>query len=944
MQLTLTRCPHQILQVNRVRHSAIALFQGVNVETNKDRDTVLPGQNQPAEGPRVEATSNHPSMSESTSSIGTETQPQHESKRPFDQRNVSALPPLFDEIKILQERLLHLEDQAIQQWKATVEDVPPEKGGSRRKSNNHSSEDEEVLRKHIRKAPSGRRLVAQIERHAEEEAHERKDYGQGPHWADDTSTMYHVQKSGDMLGGSEYDAAYGPQGWVDTHGYPYPRFAYHEDLSLRYDIRPLPQRGVRPLTDLHPFYERPVRKGFKVRYDAPPLKLSRKLGPPTRWDESDPEEWSSDTSTRSQDFKYFRSRLRGDFEWELDRLNAQVLRYRKHKNKKKSEQLATKARRDNEKRDDELGEYTQKGEIIENLELEAKAAMKDEHGIRQLNSVGWSIFRLRRALPLQYSFVIDILVEEPKLSSDVELRGRVKTGKKDKKIHKTDANLRMTVANDTKSKDNAAQSFRQSTSWTEQNPLPERIRINSKQIMKALSSIHGSSLCPDEDESSSIVLLRPFRILDAYDKDIRRVCSTSGEGSILADSETSVPVREHAKHRPKSEIATDEEPVRQLPEASERTPAAEENESSISEEPQTVLIEHLNCLREFMDKYIARRLAFLNSVSCSKIFFSDVWHLFQPGETVISAGGKQAYRVVSLKSKRHKGSDRWAAFWNRQNERRSASPDSSDQLGDDIRADITIKCVSIHFDGKVFGPVLQMFHINKWDGEKEVTYLDVYPIRFYVSKELHKLSLTSTAKTVASVTEQDLADGMKVLRQRLIDRGRVFLDVAAVKQMYYSGLAVDTRDEIESQVMVDFEEALAHEKRRDWTPAITRLVGTDWNSKTDDANEGCTAECCWQENVHDDAYVETNNTEKFIDDMMAEIKDAPHKLPSAIIFPRTLQETKTDSNALTDEELMVMSYNVFGFVLRDRTWGENHSFLFMKNHLMASVSELTCNT
>lgn len=335
---------------------------------------------------------------------------------------------------------------------------------------------------------------------------------------------------------------------------------------------------------------------------------------------------------------------------------------------------------------------------------------------------------------------------------------------------------------------------------------------------------------------------------------------------------------------------------------------------------------HLKCLREFMDEYIAKRIAHLNSVSCSKIFFSDVWHLFQPGVTVISAEGKQAYRVVSLKSKRHKGADRWSSFWVRRNEkirgRSDRRSDSSDDRTEDTGADITIKCVFIHFDGQSFGPVLQTFHINKWDGEKEVKYLDVYPIRFHVLKHLDKRPLTSTSKVSTSVRGEDIENGVQLLRQKLIDRGRAFLDVAAMKQMYYSGLAVDTRDEIESQVMVDFEEALSHESRRHWAPMITRLVGTDWASKTDEADEGCTAECCWQENVHDDAYVETNNTERFINDMMTEIKDSPQKLPSAIIFPRSLEETKTGTNALTDDELMIMSYTVFGFVLRDRTWGK----------------------
>lgn len=838
----------------------------------------------------------------------------------------------------MQERLLFLENQATQQWKATVEDAPPEDSSSDQKSKGSNSDDDEALRKHIRKAPSGKRRVETIEQHAEEGADERKDYGQGPNKAtrgDATSTMYHVRQSGDIFRGTEFDAITGNKGWVDTYGQTFPGFSYSEEFELRQREKPLPHRGVRPPTAMHPFYQAPLRKAMRrppfraneyQKFDLQPLKLSRKLGPPTRWDDSDLEEWSSDTSTRSQDFKYFRSRLRGDFEWELDRLNAQVLRYRKHKDKKKSRQLATEARKDDERRDEELGAYDQQNELIEKLELDAKAAGQDEHGIRQLNPVGWSVFRLSRAMPLQYSFVIDVLVEEPRLSSDLKPWGRLNREMKDKKVHKTNTNFRTTAAEIVNIKDDAAQSLRQSVSWTQQDPLPERIRINSKQILGILTSIHGSTLCLDEDESSSVAVLRPFRILNAYGKEIREMCSRLRD-EVAMESEKSVSGgEENERQQTRSDTAQNEGPTEKSSGTSDKTTIIDEKDKVTSQEDRCLQLEHLQYLQKFMDEYIGRRLAYLNSVSCSKIYFSDVWHLFQPGTTVISAEGKQAYRVVSLKSKRHKGTDRWAAFWARKREKNPGKSDSSDDQTDDTRADITIKCVFIHFDGKVVGPVIQTFQINKWDGEKEVTYLDIYPIRFHVLKGLDKRSLTATAQKPSGVSEKELSDGIQALRQKLIDRGRVFLDVAAVKQMYYSGLAVHTRDEVESQVMVDFEEALGHEKRENWIPNIQRLVGTDWNSKTDEADEVCAAECCWQENVHDDAYVETNNTEKFIDDMMAEIKDTPDKLPSAIIFPRSLEETKTQSNALTDDELMIMSYSVFGFVLRDRTWGKYFHF------------------
>lgn len=838
----------------------------------------------------------------------------------------------------MQERLSYLEDRATQEWRVTLPEAPTEDNNNATKVKNSDSDDDSVLRKHIRKAPSGRRWVETIEQHAEEEAEERRFYGQEPNQAsigEARNTMYHIQPSGDLLQKNEAFAVGGtPRGWIRTHGRPFPGLTHAGEARIRQLDKPFPHRGVRPPTSLRPFYEKPIRSPGK--HEVHPPSLSRKLGPPTKWDDSDTGEWSSDTSTRSQDFKYFRARLRGDFEWELDRLNAQVKRYRKHQNNKKSRELAMQAQKDKDSMEKELGSYDQNGDFATGLRRDAVTREKEKHGIHQLNPVGWSEFLRRRALPLQSSGGIDVLIEEPKLSSSLKPWRQAKRETKDKKAHWKDPSLRAAAAAELNSPSDRGQSFKRYTPWMEKEPIPERIRINSKEIIDILSKVHGSPLCLDAIESSSVVLLRPFRILEAYGKEIREIISGLELETVKGGEPSASAEQKSAKEQNNSHMTTDDDNTGKLLDGKVQSKAEDRVEPTGEEQPSLQLA-HLSCLREFMDEYIGKKVAYLNSVRCSKITFSDVWYLFQPGTSVIAADGKQAFRVVSIKCKRHKGADRWAAFWSRHKEKKRRQSDSSDEAADDTGADITIKCAFIHFDGEMFGPVIQTFHINKWDGEKDVTYLDVYPLRFHVLKHLDKRTAAPNTKLSTGEREQEVMQEVQALRQQLIDRGRVFLDVASVKQMYYSGLAVDTRDEIESQVMVDFEEALAHEKGKHWIPKITRLLGTDWDSKTDDDDEGCTAECCWHENVHDDAYVESHNTERFIDDMMTEIKDTPQKLPSAIIFPRSLEETKSGTNALTDDELMIMSYTVFGFVLRDRTWGRV-PFLFSKALIKKSAN------
>lgn len=44
--------------------------------------------------------------------------------------------------------------------------------------------------------------------------------------------------------------------------------------------------------------------------------------------------------------------------------------------------------------------------------------------------------------------------------------------------------------------------------------------------------------------------------------------------------------------------------------------------------------------------------------------------------------------------------------------------------------------------------------------------------------------------------------------------------------------------------------------------------------------------------------------------------------PSLLIYPRSLQEVTSGGNAPSGDELFVMTYRVFGFVLRSRKWAQ----------------------
>lgn len=219
---------------------------------------------------------------------------------------------------------------------------------------------------------------------------------------------------------------------------------------------------------------------------------------------------------------------------------------------------------------------------------------------------------------------------------------------------------------------------------------------------------------------------------------------------------------------------------------------------------------------------------------------------------------------------------------------------------------ITIKCVYIDFDGKQLGPVSKVFRIPRFEREKTVTSLEVYPLQFHPFRKEN--------------TDDATSEPGNALKKYLVNRGRTFLKVAAVRlatiqPMYYAGPALQTRDEIESQVVVDFEAAFGIEP---WRPELETLIGSEISDDPKIKSSKCDADCCTHQFVHDDSYVETKRNEEFMGHLLPETRE---DMPSVAIIPRPL-DAKMPEARLTEDDLAIMSYRVFGFVLRNRKWAQ----------------------
>jgi hypothetical protein len=411
-----------------------------------------------------------------------------------------------------------------------------------------------------------------------------------------------------------------------------------------------------------------------------------------------------------------------------------------------------------------------------------------------------------------------------------------------------------------------------------QAPLPERIRINSKLIIEILEEIH------DDDDGISgraapIVIVRPFKPLIYYETKIRDwytklleeyyIKAVGTEKSQSGPDGVGATVPEVVDGKPRAKEDSDGE-ASDSGEAEESVSEFEDQEGSIdislfgsdkSSTASEAALQHVQCLIDFMDTELDVKLKYLKSANCKRVTFSDVWLLFKPGDLVVGQNERQAYQIIIITSTRHSATSPY----------RNYLDTAKSELEETA---IRILCVHVDFDGKALGPVAKVFTIRRFEGERTVTSLEIYPFTFARDPNLQR---------------------------KLIERGKIFLEVAAIKHMHYAGLTLETRDEVDSQVVVDFEEAFT--KHKGWKPRVDQTI----SMRNDYKIESCREECCIDDRIHDDAYVEETRNNEFKDSLFPPAWTLS-KMPPVAIFPRPLKECKTEENKISEAELLIMSY------------------------------------
>ncbi|KAL8780133.1 MAG: hypothetical protein Q9213_006617 [Squamulea squamosa] len=457
----------------------------------------------------------------------------------------------------------------------------------------------------------------------------------------------------------------------------------------------------------------------------------------------------------------------------------------------------------------------------------------------------------------------------------------------------------------------------------------ERICINSDLLIKILNEITGLSL------QGPLIILRPFKVLIHWEKKIRdrldklrKSCASKGEDnseSYHKDTEKGQPAttayvddhlaaatgekypgcdksepgplrlphqmqdgssQEHlgvpatdSLHLPDAKVTSSENRANTFATTMAEKDNLTDNIESTDGRPA---LKRLQLLVRFMDTEIFAPLKKLTSQQKPlEVFFADLYHLYPPGEEVVARSSMsanhediQVYRVLYCTGGRKYNNMKLS----------NGNDDTISLERGEESSPLVISCIHIGFDGKTLGPVTTTFSIGEYVGKRWTIELPLIPWAFsYLDN-----------------------------RSRLLERGAKFQNLARGSHKEYTGLTIDPREHIESQIMVDFDSTFQH--RPDWKPAFATHPPRAHDTRETATHDPTEAQYrrikrvtldCRESNtsyIHEDAPIDQLRTRSFVE------------------MEPIFRKTYPALDELDEHDQVLLPGQVFGFVFRSRTW------------------------
>ncbi|CAG2000167.1 unnamed protein product [Fusarium graminearum] len=314
---------------------------------------------------------------------------------------------------------------------------------------------------------------------------------------------------------------------------------------------------------------------------------------------------------------------------------------------------------------------------------------------------------------------------------------------------------------------------------------PHRVRLVSESLIQEIDEITGIN----QDTEPPILLAPPYKLLIRYHEAIGerlaqleahlRIDDEGSDGTLGPDPQT-------AKRKEGRPETTAELP---LQDASMRN-----YDGSMSSEMRKRWVErfhHLKLLQEFSDTHLAshhRTYAKIKSGDLEKIAFEDLCFLFTPGDIIYikERGYEQLAKVYSLT-----GGQQRKGTWKKGYQRFSDSKEVKKPEGyveSWVRGSwspLIVDYYTMESDGYYVGPKDHCKQIKHFSGERNITDLVIFPLRFHGKKDEIVERLTERGRRYCSSYGHKSYRGITCPEDDKTSPENVFGDMFVDIQDYY---------------------------------------------------------------------------------------------------------------------------------------------------------------
>ncbi|EWG54806.1 hypothetical protein FVEG_12918 [Fusarium verticillioides 7600] len=271
---------------------------------------------------------------------------------------------------------------------------------------------------------------------------------------------------------------------------------------------------------------------------------------------------------------------------------------------------------------------------------------------------------------------------------------------------------------------------------TDRQERPQRVELASDVLIHELEDIAGIDL----ETQASVLLAPPYKLFIKYydgicdrllflQNNIPSECKKSDD-----PYEMTFPSADDA-NRPEKQSSTEGEP----PESKNNKSSDINDDASTKRNKWITRMDHLKLLKEFIDSELTPQLKVFAKAKTSdleKIAFEDLWFLFSAGDVVFFKDRGydrlgRVYAVTGGQQRKRRHLTRFDPFEDAKGKSTEGYAYNSTRGS---WTSLTVNYYTMEYDGYYLGPNDACKHIRHYTGERNITDLPIFPLRFHKMK------------------------------------------------------------------------------------------------------------------------------------------------------------------------------------------------------------------